>query len=69
MKIQIRDMITEVPESVIEDNELVDLEFGSDYQIQIGYNFHNATWRVTNAVNGWGQNCKEEFISEPVKIL
>lgn len=46
---------------------IIDIEFGHDYQIRIVETKNG--WKVINAVNGWGNNCKEEFINEPVNIV
>lgn len=66
MKVEIRGMVAEIPNDAIYGG-IVDIEFGSDYQIQIAETKNG--WKVTNAVDGWGINCKETFINERVNII
>lgn len=65
-KVVIRDMVAEIPEDALFGG-IIDIEFGNDYQIRIANNTEG--WIVTNAVNGYGENCREEFVNEEVKII
>lgn len=43
------------------------VEFGGDYQLQISK--VEGKFCVTNGVNGWGNNCKDEFKDSEIVIL
>ena len=51
---------------VDEDGDAV-AEFGGSYQLQISK--QGEVWRVTNGVNGYGNNCRDEFKDATVTPL
>lgn len=62
----VNDMVTRIPEGYCL-TEPFTVEFGGDYQLQIAP--IDGKYKVTNGVNGYGNNCKDEFKNAEVKIL
>lgn len=61
--VRVKDMISRISEL----SECFDVDFGGSYKLQIIK--EKGEYRVSNAMNGWGENCYDEFANEPVTIL
>lgn len=47
--------------------DILDVDFKGEYMIRIEKR-NNKDWVITNAMNGWGYNCFDEFIDSKVII-
>ncbi len=65
--IKIKDLETEVEGQELVDNYELDVRFGNEFMIRIERT--EGGWRCTNAVDGWGRNCAEDFTHALVTIL
>lgn len=52
--------------NLLNDGQAIDFDF-SNYRLQI--NLIAGEYKVNNAVNGYGQNCKRDFEEAIVKIV
>jgi hypothetical protein len=61
-------LIIRIPKSDL-DAGSIDVDFNGQYMIQIQKEESSNLWIVTNAMNGYGHNCFEEFKGSEVSIL
>jgi hypothetical protein len=61
-------LIIRIPKSDL-DSGSIDVDFNGQYMIQIQKEESSNSWIVTNAMNGYGHNCFEEFKRSEVSIL
>lgn len=73
MKFTIKGFTAEVPEEAIENPAIeiegaavLDINFNSEYLVQVRQNGNG--WKVINAIDGWGENCYEDFENEEVIV-
>lgn len=67
--IKVKDLIQEIDRNILAD-DVFHIEFGDSYKLEITN--ENGLFMVTNAVkyiNGYGVNCRKEFIGEKVSLL
>lgn len=68
VRIVIDMLIIRVPKSDL-DAGSIDVDFNGQYMIQIQKEESSNSWIVTNAMNGYGHNCFEEYKRSQVLIL
>lgn len=61
-------LIIRIPKSDL-DAGSINVDFNGQYMIQIQKEESSNSWIVTNAMNGYGNNCFEEFKRSEVSIL
>jgi len=61
-------LIIRIPKSDL-DAGSIDVDFNGQYMVQIQKEESSNSWIVTNAMNGYGHNCFEEFKRSEVSIL
>jgi len=59
--------VVRIIKDVLDQNNSLDIDFNGSYMIQIQK--ENDIWKVTNAMNGYGENCFEQFKNEKVIII
>lgn len=64
--IKVDDLVKEIDRKLITE-EWFQVEFGGSYLLKIEYFVDR--WVVSNAVDGWGNNCKEQFKDVDVMFL
>jgi hypothetical protein len=68
VRIVIDMLIIRIPKSDL-DSISIDVDFNGQYMIQIQKEESSHLWNITNAMNGFGENCFEEFKGSEVSIL
>lgn len=66
MKIKIKDFETEITHDELK-KDVFDVDFGGVLKIQITKK--SQSFKITNAMNGYGQNCKKEFENEKIIFI
>lgn len=67
VRIVIDELIKRIPRASLKE-PFIDIDFGGNYMIQISQTPID-TWQVSNAMNGGGYNCFDEFKECTVTIL
>lgn len=65
VKVQVKDLEIEIDSTLLTKNEF-DVDFNGHYMIR--FEKDEMIWKAVNAMNGYGYNCKEEFINEKVTL-
>lgn len=74
VRVVVDEFIKRIPRSEL-NQQYLDIDFNGQYMVQIGQYVdpfsqdNNGIWEVTNAMNGDGFNCFEEFKDFKVTIL
>jgi len=68
VRVVIETLIVRFPKSEL-DAKIVDVDFDGHYMIRIQKDLANGTWFITNAMNGYGNNCFDDFKNSTVFIL
>jgi hypothetical protein len=72
VRVVIDELVKRVPRTELQKDVLY-IDFGGNYLIQITKETspidHSEFWHVTNAMNGYGHNCLEEFEKCDVTII
>lgn len=68
VRIVIDMLIISIPKSDL-DSGSIDVDFNGNYLIQIQKENDSDVWKITNAMNGHGHNCFDEFKDFEVSIL
>lgn len=66
VKVVIGLLVTEIEADKLKD-AVINVDFQGDFLVQICQ--FNESWAVINAFDGWGNNCKSNFIGKKVHIL
>ncbi|TDD77118.1 hypothetical protein [Flavobacterium caseinilyticum] len=61
-------LVVRIPKTDL-NSGLLDIDFNGQYLIQIKKEDDSDLWKVTNAMNGYGHNCFEEFKKSEVSFL
>ena len=68
VRIVIDMLIVRIPKINVDSNS-IDVDFNGNYLIQIQKEEGSELWKITNAMNGHGHNCYNEFKDFEVSIL
>ena len=68
VRIVIDMFIVRIPKINVDSNS-IDVDFNGNYLIQIQKENDSDVWKITNAMNGHGHNCFDEFKDFEVSIL